>query len=65
MLKIDMIVFSVRPHESNVQDSKLVVCVDNKPVFVATYVENNAIALQETGVPIARFDVFGTFPAGL
>jgi hypothetical protein len=60
-----MIVFGVRPHESNVQDSKIVVCVHNKSVFVATYVENDVITLQETGVPIAGLDVLGTFPPGL
>ena len=60
-----MIVFGVRPHESNVQDLKIVVCVHNKSVLVATYVENNSISFQETGVPIAGFNVLRTFPASL
>ena len=65
MLRINTVVFRVSPDESNVQDSKVVIYVHNKPVFVAAYVENNTISLQETGVPIADLDVLGAFPASL
>ena len=65
MLRMDMIVFGVCPHESNVQDLKIVVCMHDKSVFIATYIENNAITLQETGVPVAGFNVRWIFPTGL
>jgi len=65
MLRIDKIVFGVSPYKSNVQDLEIVVCMHDKPVLVATYVENNSITFQETGMPIAGFNVFRTFPVGL
>ena len=65
MLRIDTVILSVRPDESNVQNSKIVIGVHNEPEFIASDIENNAIAFDKTGVPISTFNVRRAFPVGL
>ena len=65
MLRIDTVILRVRPDESNVQNSKIVIGVHYEPVFVASDIENNAITLDKAGVPISAFNVRRAFPVGL
>ncbi len=65
MLRINTIVFRVCTDESNVQNSKIMIDMHYEPKFVATNIENNAISLDKSRMPVSVFDVVGTLPDGL
>ena len=65
MLRIDTIVLRVRPNESNVQNSIIVIGMDYEPVFVACNIENNAIPSDKARMPVFAFDVVRAVPFGL
>ena len=65
MLRIDIVVFSVCSNKANVQDLKRVIGAYDKSVLVTANIENDAISLKKTGMPVCTFDVFRAIPSGL
>jgi hypothetical protein len=65
MLRIDTIILSVRPNESNVQNSIIVICMHYEPVLFACNIEHNTITFDKTGMLVSDSDVIRAVPVGL
>jgi hypothetical protein len=62
MLRIDTIVLSVCPDESNIQNSEFVIDLNDESKFVASDIENNAIFLKKTRMLVTTLDVLRSIP---
>ena len=60
--RVNVVVSLMRTDETNVDNAKLVLHGDNKPVIIASEVEDDTIVGHKTRVPIDRLDVRGSFP---
>jgi hypothetical protein len=62
---IDLVIFSMRSHKSNIDNSELIPNGRYEPVGIAFDVENYTVIGQEAGVPMISLDIRRRFPMSL